>query len=96
MNSFETLISEVEAKAKELSDGHFSILKFTTHYKAFFGTMNLELGNALLALKKIPAFSTPTEALGQLVINKWNIADFEPTEKEIIEAYFTTNSNDES
>lgn len=42
-----TLLSLVEEKANRITgtrEGHFTIMGFTTHYKAMFGTPNLDSG----------------------------------------------------
>jgi len=42
MQNIETLIIQAENIAKEKADGHLSILKFTTGWKIFLGTPNLD------------------------------------------------------
>ena len=34
----EKLIEKVEKKAKELADGHYTVMKFTTGYKGFYSS----------------------------------------------------------
>ena len=44
MQNIETLIKQAENIAKEKADGHLSMLKFTTGWKIFLGTPNLDIG----------------------------------------------------
>lgn len=38
----ELLMQIAQAKAASISDGHLTIMKFTTHWKVLFGTPNLD------------------------------------------------------
>jgi len=65
--NLETLIQKAEALAKEKTDGHLSILKFTTGYKAFLGTPNLDIGEERENISNMNSFSTLEEALKSLL-----------------------------
>ena len=69
--SLEKLIREAEILAKEESDGHLSILKFTTGYKAFLGTPNI--GEEREKISKIQSFDTLEKTLKYLLENKTSI-----------------------
>lgn len=58
------LLKIVDRKAKTLHDGHWTLLSFTTHYKAKFGTPNLD------QIAELKGYSTLEEALLALIINK--------------------------
>ena len=40
----ETLLSILEAEANRVTDGHYTIMKFTTSFKVVFGTPDLHTG----------------------------------------------------
>jgi len=65
--NLETLIQKAEALAKEKTDGHLSILKFTTGYKVFLGTPNLDIGEERENISNMNSFSTLEEALKSLL-----------------------------
>jgi len=65
--NIETLIQQAEALAKEKTDGHLSILKFTTGYKVFLGTPNLDIGEERENISNMNSFSTLEEALQSLL-----------------------------
>jgi hypothetical protein len=56
--TMDELLKEVEKIAKEMEDGHFMILKFTSGYKGFFGTPNLDIGEEREIVSKLPNFQT--------------------------------------
>ena len=68
-----TMVHIVEEMAKQQTDGHISILKFTTGWKAFFGTTNLDIGGDRERIARMPAFETLEGALQNLIINKIKI-----------------------
>ena len=68
-----TLIQIVEELAKNEADGHVSMLKFTTGWKVFFGTPNLDIGEEREQVAKLQAFETLSQALEHLIINKTKI-----------------------
>ena len=61
------LIKKVEQKAKEVSDGHYTILKFTSGYKGFFGTPNLDFGEERKRVSKLKAFSELNDLLKHML-----------------------------
>jgi len=67
------LIQEAEILAKAKTDGHLSILKFTTGYKAFLGTPNLDIGEEREKILKIKSFDTLEKALEYLLENQTSI-----------------------
>ena len=71
--SLEKLIREAEILAKKEADGHLSILKFTTGYKAFLGTPNLDIGEEREKISKIQSFDTLEKTLKYLLENKTSI-----------------------
>ena len=68
-----TLIQIVEELAKNEADGHVSMLKFTTGWKVFFGTPNLDIGEEREQVAKLQAFETFSQALEHLIINRTKI-----------------------
>ena len=68
-----TLIQIVEELAKNEADGHVSMLKFTTGWKVFFGTPNLDIGEEREQVAKLQTFETLSQALEHLIINKTKI-----------------------
>lgn len=64
------LIEKIEKIASEISDGHYTILKFTSGYKAFFGTPDLDNGNEREKIAKLESFESIEEALVHLIENK--------------------------
>lgn len=81
------LIAEVERLAKKKAGGHFTLMKFTTGYKAFLGTMNLDMVEMTIALSKLPQFETAEGALSSLLINSWHVNDLKPTDEECKELF---------
>ena len=63
----EALLHKAEALAKEKTDGHLSILKFTTGYKVFLGTPNLDIGEEREKISSMNSFSTLEKALRNLL-----------------------------
>jgi len=63
----EKLIQEAEILAKAKTDGHLSILKFTTGYKVFLGTPNLDIGEERDKVFKMQSFDTLDKALQYLL-----------------------------
>ena len=58
-----TLLALAELKATKENSGHFTILKFSTHYKIFKGTPNLDGISERDKIWKLPAFSRLEDAL---------------------------------
>jgi len=71
----QTLIEKAELLAKEKTDGHLSILKFTTGYKVFLGTPNLDIGENREKISKMKSFTTLEDALKHLLENNISIYD---------------------
>jgi len=64
------LLKQVEKIANEITDGHYTILKFTTGYKGFFGTPNLDIGEEREVIWNLPKFKTFEEVLKFLIDTK--------------------------
>lgn len=62
----EKLIEQLEKKAKEISDGHFTIMKFTTGYKGFFGAPFSTRGGSL---GKAKSFTTLPALIKDMIEN---------------------------
>lgn len=45
------------------SDGHFTLMKFTTHWKAMFFTPDLDIGKGRIQILEVSAGKTRKEAL---------------------------------
>ncbi|MBL6969847.1 MAG: hypothetical protein ISR68_00440 [Campylobacterales bacterium] len=76
MNDLQTLLEKAELLAKEKTDGHLSILKFTTGYKVFLGTPNLDIGEEREKVNKMQSFIYLNEALDNVLktnISIWDI-----------------------
>jgi len=67
------LINEAEKLAKKTSDGHISMLKFTTGWKVFLGTPNLDTGEERESINEMKSFSTLEQALNDFVKNPTSI-----------------------
>ena len=64
------IVELIEKIASEISDGYYTILKFTSGYKAFFGTPDLDNGNEREKIAKLESFVSIEEALLYLIENK--------------------------
>jgi hypothetical protein len=73
MNSLEKLINLAEKIASEKTDGHITMLKFTTGWKVFLGTPNLDYGEERDKVSKLQSYSTLEVALEQFIINPISI-----------------------
>lgn len=76
MNDLQTLLEKAELLAKEKTDGHLSILKFTTGYKVFLGTPNLDIREEREKISQMKSFIYLNEALDNLLktnISIWDI-----------------------
>lgn len=64
-----TLIKQIEEIADKKYDGHYTIYRFTTHYKGVFGTlMEQGKGNTIRdQLNTLPSFLTLEELLYWMV-----------------------------
>ncbi len=82
MGNIEKLIKQAEALAEHKTDGHLSILKFTTGYKIFLGTPDLDIGEDREKIWNMPSFVTFEEALTNFIakpddIYIWKIQNHE-------------------
>ena len=59
--TIDELIERIEKKAREASDGHYTVFKFTTHYKAAFGTPSSPY--ACGGLRSYPTYRKALEGL---------------------------------
>ena len=59
----ELLIQIAQAKAASISDGHLTLMKFSTHWKIMFGTPNLDNKSAREEVRKLKPHDTLKEAL---------------------------------
>lgn len=67
--STDELFDLVERRARVQSDGHFTLLRFTTHWKAFFGTCDLDgVQSERDWVHELPAFRTLKETLEDLLV----------------------------
>jgi len=60
------LFALAESTAKERNDGHLTIMRFTTHWKAMFGTPNLDIGGRE-QVRELHGASTLRDALVALL-----------------------------
>jgi hypothetical protein len=94
MTEFQDLFDRCVAKAKEIGDGHFTLLRFTTNWRAGFFTHNDREAIPFLVVGKT-AEEAMTRALEKLpkhpgnrqmaAMDEWltNGRDTEPTEEEL-------------
>ena len=68
-------LKEFEEIANRDYDGHFSILKFTTGYKAFFGTAQMDFDNRhYREVFELPTFPDMTTAIVEAIDNEYEIS----------------------
>ena len=72
MTELNKLIQRVEEIAGRETDGHVSMFKFTTGWKVFLGTPNLDIGEERDFIAKLPSFESLEDALKDLIVNKTN------------------------
>jgi hypothetical protein len=75
----DNLLNAIEKIAKKDFDGHFTIMRFTTHWKCFFGTMELRVGGDAEWLSSIPGHPTLIEALENLDIDYRREKRYQPS-----------------
>jgi len=63
MDNFEGYLWEWVEELAQHPDGHFTLMKFTTHWKAMFFTPNLDGKNGRDKVMKVPAGKTREDAL---------------------------------
>jgi hypothetical protein len=61
------LVKQVEEIAAEKYDGHYTVYRFTTHYKGVFGTLMESNISIREQLKDLPSFKTLDELLYWMV-----------------------------
>ncbi|MBU1023488.1 hypothetical protein KKB99_04280 [bacterium] len=62
-----TLITLVEMKARDY-DGHLTIMRFSTEWKAMLGTPNLDTGEGRNQVRTIKGYESLEQALLYLII----------------------------
>ena len=66
--SLEALLAVAEERARARYEGHLTILRFTTHWKAAFGTPDLT-GEGQRQVDDLPVHPTLRDALTVLLLN---------------------------
>lgn len=61
------LVKQVEEIAASKYDGHYTVYRFTTHYKGVFGTLMETKVSIREQLKNLPSFATLDELLYWMV-----------------------------
>lgn len=80
------LLGEIEKLAEEKTDGHYTILKFTTCYQGMLGTICVDGGRrGREELKFLPSFSTLPELLRWILEEQVSVFDI-PWSKSGIDA----------
>lgn len=69
MDNLDLLFFKVRGIAGKDFDSHFTILKFSTHYKGMFGTIDVDGLTGRDFLRSLPGFPTLQDAL-QFMIEK--------------------------
>ena len=67
-----TLISLAEMKARDYS-GHLTIMRFTTEWKAMFGTPELDTGEGRKQVLNLKGYESLEDALSYLIIDEQEI-----------------------
>ena len=62
-----TLLKIAQLIAVDSYNGHLTILRFTAHWKVFFGTPDMDSGKGRELVNKIFAFGSLEEALENLI-----------------------------
>ena len=68
-----TMFNILEEIAKKETDGHITIMKFTTGWKAAFATPDLDAGRGKEQIDKLKNHDTLEEAIKDLLIEKTNL-----------------------
>jgi hypothetical protein len=63
------LLKIAELIARTRYDGHLTIMRFTTHWKAMFGTPNLDI-DGRVEVRRLKGFPTLEQALKQLILEE--------------------------
>jgi hypothetical protein len=64
----ETLIGLAERLAEEEADGHLTMMRFTTGWKVFLRTPDLDIGGGREEVAKAQSYETLKEALVMLLV----------------------------
>ena len=68
-----TLMNLAELKAEQFTDGHLTIMRFTTEWKAMFGTPNLDTHEGREQVRDLRGNESLEEALEYLIIRPRDI-----------------------
>jgi hypothetical protein len=68
-----TLFNLLEEIAEKEADGHITIMKFTTGWKAAFATPDLDAGEGRKQIEKLKKYETLEKAIKDLIIEKTNL-----------------------
>ena len=63
------LLKIAELIARTRCDGHLTIMRFTTHWKAMFGTPNLDI-DGRVEVRRLKGSPTLEQALKQLILEE--------------------------
>lgn len=66
----ELILQIAQAKASQKSDGHLTLLKFTTGWKVILDTPNLDNGKGREIVKNLKPFNTLKNALIDLLLRE--------------------------
>lgn len=69
-SSLEELINELELIAKSDTDGHVTMLKFTTGWKVALGTPNLDIGEERAKISSLKGHLLLKDAIRDAINNK--------------------------
>lgn len=68
--NLDTLLGLAEILANQKADGHITLMRFTTGWKAIIGTPNLDTGEGRAEIANLKSHSSLREALVDLLINQ--------------------------
>jgi hypothetical protein len=68
-------LAVLDRLASDNHDGHYTVFRFTTHYKAMFGTPDLDSGAGRQQIKDSPGYNTLVEALDALIKPELELAE---------------------
>lgn len=77
------LVKQVEEIAAEKYDGHYTVYRFTTHYKGVFGTLMESNISIREQLKDLPSFKTLDELLYWMVEKEPELNAYSQTKSSI-------------
>jgi hypothetical protein len=70
-----TLFDILEEIAKKESDGHITVMRFTTGWKVAFSTPDLHSGHGYEQMSKLKQYDTLEEAIKDLLIERIKLDD---------------------